>query len=170
MTRVSVIIPPTIAKITSGRPLIASWRKHTRIARSSLSTADLRTAPVRPYLAQASVMVIPLRAGSGTRIKVLEAMASGKAIVSTTLGAEGLDVAHGEHLLLADSAGAFARAAADLVRDPARRAALGREARRLVETRYSWDLQAAKLEQAVESLASGTKEAVRTLAYAPAEK
>jgi polysaccharide biosynthesis protein PslH len=101
---------------------------------------------VRPYLEQASVVVVPLRAGSGTRIKILEALAMGKAVVSTTLGAEGLEVEHGKHLLLADKPADFAQAVIDLVRDRPRRAALGQDGRVLVENRYSWVIQAKKFE------------------------
>ena len=107
---------------------------------------------VRRYLGQASVVVVPMRAGGGTRIKVLEAMAMGKAVVSTTLGAEGLDVEHGKHLLLADDATDFAQAVVDLVRDRSQRMALGLEARRLVEAKYSWDTQARRLELIVADL------------------
>jgi glycosyltransferase involved in cell wall biosynthesis len=109
---------------------------------------------VRPYLAEAAVVVVPLRAGSGTRIKILEAMAMGKAVVSTTLGAEGLDVDNGRHLVLADTSQAFAQAVIDLLSDPTRRESIGRQARKLVEAKYSWDQQAARLIDMIETLAS----------------
>jgi glycosyltransferase involved in cell wall biosynthesis len=109
---------------------------------------------VRPYLKQAAVVVVPVRAGSGTRIKILEAMAMGKAVVSTTLGAEGLDVEHGKHLLLADQPASFAEAVMTLMRDRAQRRALGHEARRLVEGKYSWDIQAARLDGIITDLVS----------------
>lgn len=107
---------------------------------------------VRPYLRQASVVVVPVRAGSGTRIKILEAMAMGKAVVSTTLGAEGLEVEHGKHLLLADTPTDFAQVVVGLLRDKSRRMTLGHEARRLVEARYSWDTQAAALDAVLSDL------------------
>lgn len=93
---------------------------------------------VRPAVARAAVYVVPLRVGGGTRLKVLDAMAQGKAIVSTTLGAEGIDVRHGEHLLLADGAGAFADRIVELLESPAERARLGDAARRQAEAKYSW--------------------------------
>ncbi|MCS7251194.1 MAG: glycosyltransferase [Anaerolineae bacterium] len=93
---------------------------------------------VRPYLAGATVYVAPLRAGGGTRLKILEAMAMGKAIVSTPMACDGLAVIDGEHVWLADGE-AFAAAMITLARDPARRKALGEAARRLAVTRYDWE-------------------------------
>lgn len=94
---------------------------------------------LRPLVQRASVYVVPLRMGSGTRLKVLEAMAFGKAIVTTTIGSEGIDLEHGIHGEFADDAQAFADRILALLDDPARRAALGSAARRLVEARYGWD-------------------------------
>ena len=91
---------------------------------------------VRPYLAEAQVAVVPLQVGGGTRLKIFEAMGMGKAVVSTTVGAEGLPVEHGRHLILADEPGEFAGAVASLLDDPARRSALGRSALHLVTERF----------------------------------
>lgn len=102
---------------------------------------------VRPYLAEAAVIVVPLLVGGGTRIKIFEAMAMGKALVSTTIGAEGLPVTSGDHLLLADSPSDFAGAVLDLLGDPNRRARLGQTARRLVATHYSTEIVARQFEQ-----------------------
>jgi sugar transferase (PEP-CTERM/EpsH1 system associated) len=93
---------------------------------------------IRPYLGKAAVCVVPLRSGSGTRIKIFEAMAMGKPVVSTTMGAEGLPVRHGENIILADDPADFARQVVGLLRDPQRRADLGRAARQLVQQSYSW--------------------------------
>jgi len=93
---------------------------------------------IRPYLAKAAVCVVPLRSGSGTRIKIFEAMAMGKAVVSTTLGAEGLPVRHGEHIILADDPEHFARETVGVLRDVERRDQLGRAARQLVAENYGW--------------------------------
>jgi glycosyltransferase involved in cell wall biosynthesis len=93
---------------------------------------------IRPFLDRCAVCVVPLRSGSGTRIKIFEAMAMGKSVVSTTLGAEGLPVTHGQDILLADSPEEFARAIVALLRDPARRRRLGAAARALVERNHSW--------------------------------
>ena len=75
---------------------------------------------VRPYVHKAAVFVVPLRVGSGTRLKVLEGLSMGKPMVSTALGCEGIDVVAGEHLLVADQAAPFADAVLALMDDPAR--------------------------------------------------
>jgi sugar transferase (PEP-CTERM/EpsH1 system associated) len=92
----------------------------------------------RPYIAQAAVYVAPLRIGGGTRLKLLEAMATGKPVVATRLGAEGYPVTHGRELLLADTPVDFAAAVVALLRAPERRAELGRIARAFVEQHYDW--------------------------------
>jgi sugar transferase (PEP-CTERM/EpsH1 system associated) len=106
---------------------------------------------VRPYLAAATVYVAPLRAGGGTRLKVLEAMAMGKAIVSTPMGCEGLTVRDQEHVWLADGE-AFAEAMIALATDEARRRQLGEAARRLAVARYDWEQTLAPLEAIVRPL------------------
>ncbi|MGC8958956.1 MAG: glycosyltransferase [Chloroflexia bacterium] len=103
---------------------------------------------VRPYYAQAALYVVPLRFGAGTRLKILEAMAMGMPIVSTSLGSEGLDLVSGEDLVEADSAPAFARAVVELLGDGERRARLGRHARRTVEARFDWSQIALTQEEA----------------------
>ena len=94
---------------------------------------------VRPYVDGAAVYIVPLRAGGGTRLKIFEALAMGKAVVSTTVGAEGLALTPGRDVLIADEPEAFARSVTALLREPARRHALGRAGRLLVEKRYSWE-------------------------------
>lgn len=102
---------------------------------------------VRPYLARSAVVVIPLRMGSGTRLKVLEAMAMGKAVVSTPLGCEGIAAQNGQEMALADSAQDFARLTLGLLRDREKRRKLGEAARRLVEEKYDWRTIVPRLEQ-----------------------
>jgi polysaccharide biosynthesis protein PslH len=106
---------------------------------------------IRPYLGKAAVCVVPLRSGSGTRIKIFEAMAMGKAVVSTTLGAEGLPVRHGENIILADDPADFAAQVVGLLRNPRRRAELGRAARQLVEQSYSWAAVSATFDQILQA-------------------
>lgn len=105
---------------------------------------------VRPFIARAAVYVVPLRIGGGTRIKIFEAMGMGKAIVSTTLGAEGLPVEHGKNILLADAPDEFAGHVVGLLGDSQARQTLGRNARRLVEERFSWSAVTDHFEHALE--------------------
>ncbi len=102
---------------------------------------------VRPYIAGAKVYVAPLRVGGGTRLKLMEAMAMGKAIVATSVGAEGFPVVDGQELLLADEPETFARAVLDLLEQPARRTKLGRAGQALAYSSYGWDVLVPKLEQ-----------------------
>jgi glycosyltransferase involved in cell wall biosynthesis len=98
-----------------------------------------------PLYAQAAVVVAPLRAGGGTRIKILEALALGRPVVSTAVGAEGLDLVQGETALFAETAEAFAGATLRLLTDPALQQAIAANGRRLVSQRYDWDVVAAQL-------------------------
>ncbi len=94
---------------------------------------------LRPYLERAALMIVPLRFGAGMRNKILEAMASERAVVSTSLGCEGLEVIPGTHLEVADEPLSFANAIIDLLNDRNRRAFLSENGRRLVESSYNWD-------------------------------
>jgi sugar transferase (PEP-CTERM/EpsH1 system associated) len=98
-----------------------------------------RVDDVRPYYARSAACVVPLRAGGGTRLKILEAMALGRAVVTTTIGCEGLAARAGEQLLVADGASAFADQTVRLLRDDALRAKLVAAGRQLVTTQYDWD-------------------------------
>jgi glycosyltransferase involved in cell wall biosynthesis len=89
-------------------------------------------------LAKAKVAVVPVRTGSGTRVKILEAWAAATPVVSTSLGAEGLPVRDGEHLLLADDAKLFAETVSGLLASQDRRARIGEAGRRLYETSFTW--------------------------------
>jgi polysaccharide biosynthesis protein PslH len=93
---------------------------------------------IRPFLARGSVCIVPLRIGGGTRLKIFEAMAMGKAVISTSVGAEGLPVSSGENIFLADSPEVFADSVTALLRDSKERKRLGTAARALVEEKYSW--------------------------------
>ena len=101
---------------------------------------------LRPHLAAAAAVVVPLRLGGGTRLKIVEAMAMGKAIVSTTLGAEGIEAVPGRDLLIEDQPHAFAEGVNRLLGDPGLAARLGQSARRLAVERYSWSEAAQALE------------------------
>jgi glycosyltransferase involved in cell wall biosynthesis len=93
---------------------------------------------IRPHLEYSQVLLAPLSVGSGTRIKILEAMATGTPVVSTAVGAEGLEVTDGENILIADSAGDLAAAAVRLLRDREQCFRIGSAGRRLVQDKYSW--------------------------------
>lgn len=109
---------------------------------------------VKAEIAKAAVVVVPLRIGGGTRLKILEAMAMGKAVVSTSLGAEGLDVEHDKDILIADTPADFVRQVQTALASPELRRRLGREARKTAEERYSWPSCAAKMEALLLSVIS----------------
>lgn len=93
---------------------------------------------VRDYYWQAGVFVVPLRTGGGTKLKTLEAMAMGLPVVSTSVGAQGLGVESGRHLIIADNARDFSASVITLMKEPQKAKSIGIEARRFVEQRYSW--------------------------------
>ncbi|HYR44166.1 MAG TPA: glycosyltransferase family 4 protein, partial [Terriglobia bacterium] len=97
-------------------------------------------------LAQSQVAIVPLLAGSGTRVKILEAWAAGTAVVSTTLGAEGLECRDGVHLILADGPDNFAKAVSSLLESPTDRARIGGAGRLLFEQNYTWPAAWRKLD------------------------
>lgn len=101
---------------------------------------------LRPHLAAAAAIVVPLRLGGGTRLKIVEGMAMGKAIVSTTLGAEGIDAVAGRDLLIEDQPVAFADAVCRLLAEPDLATRIGRSGRQLAVERYSWSGAARALE------------------------
>ena len=101
---------------------------------------------LRKQLAAAAIVVVPLRLGGGTRLKIVEAMAMGKAIVSTSLGAEGIEAVSGSDILIEDEPAAFAKAVSRLLADPCLAARIGRSARRLAVERYAWSGAAQALE------------------------
>jgi glycosyltransferase involved in cell wall biosynthesis len=116
---------------------------------------------VRPFIAEAAVYVVPLRAGGGTRLKIFEALAMQKPVVSTTVGAEGLALTPGREFVAADDPETFANEVVALIHDPLRRHTLGRAGRELVETHYSWPHIARVFEDACEEAVT-THEAART--------
>ena len=105
---------------------------------------------VRPYLWGASASVVPMRIGSGTRIKIYEAMAAGVPVVSTTIGAEGLEVNPGQDISIADAPADFAARSVELLEDAERRFRMAAAARQLVTERFSWERVARSVEQALE--------------------
>ena len=94
---------------------------------------------VRPYIAESALYVVPLRVGGGSRLKILEALAMAKVILSTSVGAEGLDVQEGKQILLRDDPQAFADAACQVLSDPDSYRGLGAAGRSLILGSYTWD-------------------------------
>jgi polysaccharide biosynthesis protein PslH len=109
---------------------------------------------IRPVIARAMVSVVPLLAGGGTRLKILESMALGTPVVSTSKGAEGLDVVHGENILIADSPADFARCTGAVLRDPALWKRLSEGGLALVRARYDWEAVGHELRSVVEQAAA----------------
>jgi glycosyltransferase involved in cell wall biosynthesis len=135
-------ILPEVRREVPGVSLAVVGRDPTDRLRAAGAAAGIcitgTVSDVRPYVAEAAVYVVPLRVGGGTRLKIFEALAMGKAVVSTRVGAEGLPIVPDRHFLQADSPAAFAQAVISLLNDADRRRALGLAGRRLVEERYSW--------------------------------
>lgn len=127
-------IPGTTLTIVGRNPS----DKLQNVARECGVKVTGRVDDIRPFVRNAAVYVVPLRVGSGTRLKIFEAMAMGKAIVSTTLGAEGLPVIDGQNILLADTPEEFGRKVIELLRNPDERSHLGAAARHLVAQHHSW--------------------------------
>ena len=128
-----------------------------------------RVPSIVEHLRQSAVVVVPLRIGGGTRLKIYEAMATGKAVVSTTVGAEGLDVHHGRDIILADDPRSFAQAVIMLLRD--------RELRRRYEkaaletaARYDWPAIGERFSEVLQRVAEKKSLAIRTIPARLAEK
>lgn len=100
---------------------------------------------VIPYYQQSQIIVVPLRAGGGTRLKILEAMALGRPVVSTQLGCEGLNISDGENIMIADTPPLFAEKVIELLSDRKLRQEISVNARKLVETDYDWQAISRKL-------------------------
>jgi len=94
---------------------------------------------IRPYVARSAVYVVPIRVGGGTRLKVLDALAQGKAIVSTSVGCEGISVTDGIDIRIEDEPGEFVRRTVELLMDAGKREELGAKARKLAVDEYSWE-------------------------------
>jgi glycosyltransferase involved in cell wall biosynthesis len=135
---------PRIHKAAPSARFVVAGRAPSAEVRAGLEVPGVtflgRVPDVRTVLAEATVCIVPLRIGSGTRLKILEAAAMAKPMVSTTLGAEGLDFLDGSEIVLADEPASFADAVLALLDDPARRRTMGRAARARVESDYSFNV------------------------------
>ena len=134
LPRIQEKVPDVAFSIVGGNP---SPQVQKLAAREGVVVTG-RVPEIKPYFAEATVFVVPLRIGSGTRLKILEALAMGKAIVSTTVGAEGLDLKDGEEIFIADEPTAFANAVIRLLTDSELRRRIGENGRARVERDYDW--------------------------------
>jgi polysaccharide biosynthesis protein PslH len=148
------IWPLVLAKIPVARFRIVGRNPDRRVTSLAVNSIEV-TGPVPSvinHLREAAVVVVPLRIGGGTRLKIYEAMAAGKAVVSTSIGAEGLDVHGGHDIVLADVPGTFAESIVRLLRDRELRRNYERAAEKLV-ARNSWQAVGRKFEGVLESVA-----------------
>jgi len=133
------IWPVVLAAFPDARFQIVGRNPHPRVRRLASTSVEVTgtVASVADYLRSAAVVIVPLRIGGGTRLKIFEAMAMAKAMVSTSIGAEGLDVTHGRDILLADDAKSFSASILLLLRDPELRRKYEQNAASLA-ARYDW--------------------------------
>jgi glycosyltransferase involved in cell wall biosynthesis len=136
------IWPSVRARVPDVRFVAIGQRPSPRLLEAAAADPSIE-APghvpdVRPWVARAAVYVVPMRVGGGTRLKVLDAMAQRKALVCTSLGAEGIEADDGKHFMRADTAKEFSDRVVELLQNPGRRRELAAAARARVEERYAW--------------------------------
>jgi sugar transferase (PEP-CTERM/EpsH1 system associated) len=150
------VFPTVLAEFPSAVFQIVGRNPHSRVQRLASPSVEVTgTVPsVGKYLSDATVVVVPLRIGGGTRLKIFEAMAMGKALVSTSIGAEGLDVKSGRDLILADDAATFAQAITLLLRDSALRRRYEEAAPKLAG-QYDWSNIAQRFAQVLQEVSGG---------------
>jgi polysaccharide biosynthesis protein PslH len=127
---------PTVSVQLIGTGVTPKLQSYSKLD-SSIKVVGYVDSPLS-YIQSASAFIVPILSGSGTRLKLLEAMAAGKAIVTTTIGCEGIDGKDGEHYLVADEEKEFAERLATVLTSSTIRCTLGRNARRLAQERYDW--------------------------------
>jgi sugar transferase (PEP-CTERM/EpsH1 system associated) len=145
------ILPLVRKRIQDVHFTVVGQRPHSRLRKLAANphvTLTGHVPDVRPFISRATVYVAPLRSGGGTRLKLLEAMAMGKAIVATTMAAQGFPVSDGRELLLADEADSYAAAIVTLLTQPERRRELGRAGRAFAERGYDWSSIVPRVEAA----------------------
>jgi sugar transferase (PEP-CTERM/EpsH1 system associated) len=147
-----------VFQIVGGYPVPAI----SRLARAGEIEITGFVRDVRPYVKEASVVVVPLRVGGGTRLKILEALALRKPVVSTTVGAEGIEAVPDRDLVIADRAETFAAEVVSLLSQPDRRQMLGNAGHRLVQNQYNWDRIVQDLEAVYEQCLNLDRPSVRS--------
>jgi sugar transferase (PEP-CTERM/EpsH1 system associated) len=161
-------ILPKIRQAEAGATLSIIGRAPTPAVRKLAEIPGVevtgRVDDVRPHIARGSVYIVPLRIGGGTRLKIFEAMSMGKAVVSTTIGAEGLPVTNGRDIEIADDPSGFAQAVIRLIRDTDTRRSIETAARQLVVEKYDWSAVAEDFERALLRVTNGEPVAERAIA------
>jgi glycosyltransferase involved in cell wall biosynthesis len=150
MPAARVQIPELKLRLVGDRPTKQMWA-----AASEFDQITGQVLAVEPYLDRCAAVVLPIRLGGGMRVKLLEAMAAGKAIVASQVAVAGLGLTDGDQLLIAGSDAEFAEIVVRLVRDQYLRERLGREARRFAERHLDWDSVVREYERLYRSLAQG---------------
>jgi glycosyltransferase involved in cell wall biosynthesis len=147
------IWPKVLARVPGAHFRIVGRNPDRRVRALAGPSVEVtgRVPSVVEHLREAAVVVVPLRVGGGTRIKIYEAMAVGKAVVSTTVGAEGLDVQHGQDIVLSDQPEDFAESVTALLRDVEARGRLGRAAAQLA-AKYGWPVIGAKFKAILQNV------------------
>jgi hypothetical protein len=135
LPRIQAVRPETVLEIVGGDPL-----PEVCALASERVLVTGRVPAVRPYLERASALVVPLRIGGGTRLKIVEALALGTPVISTTIGAQGLGLAHEKHLLLADGSEGFAAATLRVLAAPEDAERMGARGRAHVHEHFRWEV------------------------------
>lgn len=159
------IWPTVLTAFPDARFQIVGRNPHARVQRLASSSVEVTgtVASVTDYLRAATVVIVPLRIGGGTRLKIFEAMAMAKAMVSTSIGAEGLDVTNGRDLLIADAAPAFASSILQLLRNPEVRRTYEQNAA-VLAARFDWSQIARRFAEVLREASAGFRNHQRTAA------
>jgi sugar transferase (PEP-CTERM/EpsH1 system associated) len=147
-------LPDVVLEVVGRKP---SRKLQARAEQEKNVTLTGWVEDIRPYLARAAVCIVPLRIGGGTRLKIFEAMAMAKAVISTSVGAEGLPVSSGGNIFLADTPKDFADRAIALLQNPSERRRIGTSARAMVQENYGWSQIAESFSQTLHRVMSCTK-------------
>jgi glycosyltransferase involved in cell wall biosynthesis len=165
--------PAIRAEVPNARFRIVGRNPDRRVQKWATNDASIevtgRVPSVVEHLRESSVVIVPLRIGGGTRLKIYEAMATAKAVVSTSVGAEGLDVHHGRDIMLADDARSFGQAVIMLLRDPGLRRRY-EQAAVATAARYDWPAIGERFSEVLQSVAEKKAQALQPVSVRLAEK
>ena len=141
-------ILPYVARLCSGVITLLAG-KGTQKFKKNAAAHDIKVVgfvqDINELSTMASIAIVPLRIGSGMRIKILEMMAMGRVVITTSMGAEGIEAEHGKHIVVSDGPQEFAANIAHYLSSPEESARIGENARKLVEEKYSWDIVGNKM-------------------------